>query len=631
MMIVEYNGVTMRNCLTRDFEQEIVYDASSTDQLFCRYRMTFEGVITEAEAAPHVRSRHNPDSRAAVQLGVLRAALQAPRHTLTVKVVHWTYDAEGRPAASEERVLFQCHPEEKALADHHRDLSNGPKPKALKVLGVAGSRALRVSWTVECDMVELLYSADGDEHMGNETPPQHDPGPPALRTVLNNRWSLREEIDANFFLVRTTSGTLRLGRNVSTAGIDYRELCVPPLEPGFARERMLYTVDPTGLEVQYEITDRQVHTAAPWPATRMRVSHRRGTQDGVKFTAHCQARLEGPPFAPKTALLARAIQIIDFYTGLLANAQTYGRSYYVTNAELIEEVGEENAVEAHVTLAVLGDPTNADALGLDFIDQQLTELGKDLDLAAYPAPASPVAGPAPNPHTSKEPSPYGYSTVGGRDTALWWLMQCYLQRPWHEPHHIVRPGEHRGDEHATPSGSVSSPQVIRVSEIRRATGAENEFSDEHRQRMYNYARMENRYRIPQMRVACPLAAAPGESVAASGPTVAIARLGRAAAVRRILYDAERIGDWPELPEPQDTYRDGEATAYLAEYRVTPLPPTTGPTGRELLYRVRAAYTYLLDRPLPPGTPWSTGRLPHVRGGAPFQSPYAMRLGPTNTE
>ncbi|MCX7668909.1 MAG: hypothetical protein N2439_02395, partial [Anaerolineae bacterium] len=386
--------------------------------------------------------------------------------------------------------------------------------------------------------------------MGNEAPPQDDPGPPALRTVLNNRWSLREEIDANFFTVRTISGTLRLGRNVAAAGIDYRELCVPPLEPGFARERMLYTVDPTGLEVQYEIADRQVHTAAPWPATRMRVSHRRGTHDGVKFHAQCQVRLEGPPFAPKTALLARAIQIIDFYTGLLANAQTYGRSYYVASADLIEEIGEENAVEANVTLAIIGDPTNADAEGLDFIDQQLTALGKDLDLSAYPAPASPVAGPSPNPHESKEPNAYGYSTVGGRDTALWWVMQCYLQRPWHEPHGIGRAAAGRGDEAETPTIATRAPQVVRVKEIRRATGAPNEFSEEHKTRMYNYARMLNRYRMPQMRVACPLAVQPTGGAGADGPTVAIAQIGRPSATRKIVYDAERIGDWPEIPSPK---------------------------------------------------------------------------------
>ncbi len=365
-------------------------------------------------------------------------------------------------------------------------------------------------------------------------------------------------------------------------------------------------------------------TATPWPATRIQVRHRRSTADGVRFTAACQVRLEGPPFAPKSALLARAVQIMDFYTQFLTNAKNYGQSYYITQADLVEEIGQENAVEGHIELAVLGDPANPQSLSMDFLEQQWLQLGKDLDLSKEPVPPTGVQGPdGYNPHLSWTPDPYGYTGQGKRslqDLALWWLIQCYLQRPHRPPHHI---GANEGlPEEWKPmpieGAGAAPPPVHRVDWLPRRDQFHDPapYSEEHQKSLYTFVRMYNIFHHKKMRIGCPKAkkaTSPGQSNSPQ-PTVTIVQLAEAVMDHILIYDAERVGDWPELPYPQDEIPGTDpnsAKHYLVSYEVQPFPPTKGPTGRELIFRVRAKYRYLIDQPLHLETTWSIGYPPHI--------------------
>ena len=44
---VFYNGVWLRNCLTRQFDQTVEYDESGTDRIFTRVTITVEAIVAE--------------------------------------------------------------------------------------------------------------------------------------------------------------------------------------------------------------------------------------------------------------------------------------------------------------------------------------------------------------------------------------------------------------------------------------------------------------------------------------------------------------------------------------------------------------------------------------------------------
>ncbi len=619
MITVEYNGIKIQNALTREWRQEVVYDPSGADQLFNRHTITFEGIVTEwPDKPPGIVSSHVKHNQIPSGWQLVRMALSQPRHVLHVTLTSWTFSAHPIPL---ELPFFSCYPEAVSPSNVDRDVSNGPKPQEVRLLGVLGSHALKISWTVQCEKLDMAYTAGahaealhlGEDQLGGGSVTQTLPNSPLLESVLNNRWSLREEFDENAFCVRTISGSLRLSKNAAQLLDDGRRLVVPPLETGFKRERMLYTVDADGLTVHYEITDRQAHTASPWPATKMQVRHRRSTADGVRFTAACQVRLEGPPFASKSALLARAVQIMDFYTQFLANAQNYGRTYYITHAELMEEIGSENAVEGHIELAVLGDPRNPQSLSMDFLEQQWLQLGKELDLSKDPVPPTAVQGPSVcSPHLSWTPDPYGYTTAGKRgpqELALWWLIQCYLQRPHRPPHRIsenpVGPHEFQPVP-VEAAGAAPPPRIERVDWLpRKKTSSDAPYSEAHQKSLYTFVRMYSIFRNRSMRIGCPKAkknVSPGQSDSKQ-PTMTVIQLAEPVMDRLLIYDAERVGDWPELPYPVDSR--------LAYYEVQPFPPIKGPSGKELIFRVRAKYRYLVDRPLDLDAVWAIGYPPHI--------------------
>jgi len=116
-------------------------------------------------------------------------------------------------------------------------------------------------------------------------------------------------------------------------------------------------------------------------------------------------------------------------------------------------------------------------------------------------------------------------------------------------------------------------------------------------------------------------------------TVHIVQLAEDVVRRTVLYDAERLGAWPELPQPIDYPIDNgaqSAHAILKRYSVLPFPPTVSPTGEGLIYRVQAKYLWLLEKPLSNEKPWPLGHLPHVDDQQPGFLPkeaFQERIGP----
>lgn len=618
--VVQYNDVWLYNVQTRGFRQEIVYDPSRTDRLMSRYTISVEGVATPQQggSGSYIHPYGVQHQAAADWFHTIRLALAEPRRPLYI--TQWSWGKNQADA----KTLFRCVPSEMYPSDPERDLGNGPKPVEMQIVSVLGAQAYQIQWTVQCEKLEFPRAGEQKFLDGYQTP----------QPVLVNRWSVSEEFDENCFCTRTISGSLRMSLPAAQTGFDYRWLAVPGLEAGFKRHRMRYAVQPDGLEVQYEIVDRQVHTTPPWPCTDMRVRHSRSTNYGVTALARCEVQLAGPPDVPRTALLTRLVQILDYYLGILRNAQNYAKTWQIRQATILEEIGPTNQVAGQIEIQILGSPDTSGDTSNDFITQHLLSVGKDLRLDDQPAPEVP-GRPQPDayhPCIAEMPSPFGYNTWGGeRNPAVIALFQCYLQQPYRPPHGMANwpaptPEKPEKEQHDKTQVQRVAPEALKPAQ------RQDQYSQSHKQNLYTYVRMKNIYRINRLLTGCPKAAINGQS----GATTTILQLGRGAASRTVLYDAERLGSWPELPKPEDfSFGAGQEAvqAKLQKYTVKPLPPTVSPTGEGLIYRVQATYRWLLDRLPPVDKPWPLGRLPHVADAdrQPFQLNTATQasIGPTD--
>jgi len=621
---VIYNDVVLHNVLIREFRQEVVYDASRTDSLFSRYTITVEGLITDYSAGAHVGDRYGSRRRTNDWLRTVRIALSEPRRPLRIEQVEWLQGDERA-----ETILW-CDPSDYSPSNPSRDLSNGPKPTDLQVKAFLGTQAIRVVWTVQCDLLQPPLNGGELRFLDG----YHEPQP-----VLDNRWSVAEEFDENLFCTRTISGSLRMSVAAAKTGFDYRWLATPGLEAGFKRQRMRYAVQPDGLEVQYEIQDRQWHTMPPWPCTDMRIRHQRSTNYGVTAVAVCDVQLAGPPYAPKIALLTRLAQIMDFYLGILRRADSYGKTWRIRHADIVEEVGPENRVSGRIEIDLIGPPEGNGAAeqSNEFLTRHMLNIGRDLDLRRQPDPIVPLhQSPGPYAPTIAEmPSPFGYNTWGGeRNPAAIALFQCYLQRPYRPPHGMANwpspQPEADKEDHKKPA------KVERVPVEQLYPDRSDHYSDEHKQHLYTYVRMKNAYRIDRMKVGCPqVVSNPGQSDSGGASpsqrkakTTHVVHLAQGTVRRTVAFDAERLGAWPELPQPIDYELPGGNKAVLVKYQIAPFPPTTSATGEGLIYRVQGRYQWILEEPLDDDAAWPLGHLPHVDDQTEgFLPSFAERIGP----
>lgn len=572
---VEYNGVTLHNVVTREWSQEVRYDESNTDAVYHVFRMRFEGILHAGSEGNVWVSAGTGGTMPGQYDGVYRRILK-PRSHLFVTVS----DAGGA-----QTELFRCNPPAGdpmpggpgiEQTTGHTDVDNGPKPKSLRVLQIIGATSLRVAFEIECAKLvcpQPIYTGQG---LASELP-----------VVLNNRWSVAEDMDDNYFLTRTITGKLRLSIAVATSKIDAKWLVIPGLEKGFRRTALDYTVDKTGLDCDYRITDRQVHTAAPWPATKMSVRHTQSTNDGIAMSSEVYVELEGPPAADKRLLFTRVIQVIDAKMNFAEMQNEFGTRFIPEDISFTDYIGESNRVEGRVRFR---QHPGGDVNPAMMFTNLATEIGKPIE--SLPS----VAGePAPyDPQVSQSPAVYGYTPQGGaRSPAVLMLLQCYLQMPCVDVHGIVKgsSSETAPDEEGE-SQEQYQPLVTEMVSGSIPNSPGDEWSQAAKNSLYTLSRVCTRYEMDECSVQLPRAA----SASAGGQaTSRVFRLAPAQCVRTITVDVERAGMWPEIPPPDATYTDGELEGTLLRHWKEPHPPSLTADGRTRLYRITAHYVYAMNR------------------------------------
>ena len=678
MTICEYHRIRIHNVQVESVQQAVEYDATGTDQLFVRTRLTLRGIVFHGQlrdaTRPHIEAAGLPVPLGEHSPREIAAYLSQPRKPFRLYIK----DDKG------ERTLFQVDPATEQPQQHttRTDVDRGPRPLAVNVVHVA-------KWGYEL-VFEIEFAL---QHRMNPSEIYQENG--RADWALSNRWSVSESLDENFFMTRTYQGTIRLSQAVPDYQFAARWLAFPQLEPGFRRESCDYTVSADGLSVQYRITDRQEAHAPPWPCTRMEVSHSETlTKNGYYVQSACHVRLWGPPGVPKAMLLARLAQI--FRARLLWDG-AFGKSAFLESLRIVDEIGADNlvygemiinrfpsaaeadkkdaqgdhavadaalaaqliaaipgglgglaaaawgAIAARAIVGAIPKPNNGNAPGPpppgnDWF-QKLTRnvLGTDLSLPSLvgaqgwnplgPQLVQTFGEEHSNYWQHMVPEPSGYTPWGTvRHPALAVFFACYYQVPDHPPHHfhpgepppVAPPNDRHGEQQA-----VAPPAQPREVVAIHGDGVDVT-ARAHAVALYTHATLQNDYDIDRGRVvfAKSITGYYGDPMQNDDgqDDVEVVTVARPVQIRRIAYEAERIGTWPEIPWPADYDLPNNGKAKLLRFRIQPQPPSLAPDGVHLVYRVQAQYEWAITRALA-GATLDVATLPTVRSDAVH--PFAL--------
>jgi len=610
--VVTYGTIMMRNVQTRQFEEEVMYDETGTDRLGIKYRCTFQGLIHVDSNATRTWVRDEQtntyEEHATVQLAEVRKQLTTPRRPLKVFM--------------DNRVLIEIDPASKTgntIGDNGKpaDLINGPHPTALNIVHVASGQYYRVTWAVEAARLETDSEGTASDY------------------VVNNRWSVGEIMDDKYFVTRVIRGRMRMA-SANIPAHKFKDFTVPPLEDGFRRQSIQFIQSANGLDCDYEVIDRQVHTAAPWPAVRLSGRHESTSNDGVTFVSTCNVRLDGAPASDKAQMIQRGIQIVEMKLGLRLDDKDAKREYIPIHASIVDNFGDENSVE--VAFAVKHVPqTDADPEKYSVALANIVgRIGQTLTLSDLPNIDKTY-----DPRKSWAPGIYGYNPCSQGSEAerlrTWsptslTVLTCYLQDVSY--YDDTYPHRNRTDhriasaptEQQEQFGNALIPfdQVLAANESGTTTntgigndaavyptikGAVSDITDEkleesddpgkwvddYTEGMYTVYRVDSDYDSPQGRVQLPITA----EASGSSDTHALVRLARPVSRRRVRIEAERVGTWPKLPQPIEEYTDGESsdpiTVTLLSKHESPVATSMAPDGATPVYRISAEYVYALSR------------------------------------
>ncbi len=603
---VIYNGIELHNVTTKQWDQQVVYDDSNTDPIAIRFTLSFEGLLhlqneagigTDLSDVPawigNSASQTAPTNTFASSIQVVHEALSTPRKELIINM-------NGK------RVLRVVPPSSGVLSGvSDFDTENGPKPQFVKVMHVVSNKMARVQFSIS---VAIL----GCESGGSRSTP-----------VINNRWSVSEEMDDDFFTTRTTSGTIRFSLSDPKDGGGphwYKYFVIPGLENGFRRARVHYIASEDGLSAKYTIIDRQIHTAAPWPATRITGRHTESTGDGITFIRECHVRLEGDPGSDKRLLAQRAIQVVENRIPVLAKewGAEEGNVWTPIQMSMTDNFGERNSVEVMVRIS--HPPSTEDDKSEQAKLGNLIKKGFGSPIGSLPAVPNQPTDYKQN--VSPNPPLYGFTSVGNgaaRTPAEKFIKHCYLQTQCSEQHAI---GNAKDTSVSSDDGESQDTETQVTSQLtyqlpEDSTG--DYFSTDNpdlKASPYQFSRMESTYfynslktQMPIARESIPLAGAPQ---GAEKDTSVVFTLGSRQCRREIRVDAERLNDWPQIPEPKETYTDGNLKGARLRFFHRNHPPTLTADGRSKLFRITAYYLYALNRP-----PLDTEEL--TIGALPFTS------------
>jgi hypothetical protein len=527
---VIYNGVLMKNVHTKRFLEEAARDDTDTDVLYHRFIIRVMGLIYANQAVTTVGVSPNVAPSATINQGTLRRMLLEDRKNFQMLV--------------DDDMLLQANavnPDGGSVQNPFFDVNNGPKPRFCEVTQIVGSSLYRVEYEIEIAIIDCTNNLN-------------------TQGVLNNRWSMHDSIDKDWYTTRIMRGRLRLA-NSNLNPHSFRAWCIPALQPNFKRENIDVVSSPDQLTLDYTIVDRQVFAAAPAPATTWSGTHIVSTGDGVNSVGEVNVSVTGPPKAAKGDLIDLCAQICT------AKLQLLSVKNVLQQAAIIDHL-EDNTVEMRVE--VLLDPgENPYAI----FPLPIGTLGQPLDPAQFPNYDPAISQPMPL---------YGQCTTAG-------LLVAALQSPCDNDHRVPQSStlSSKGDKSGQSSGTATTIQIKELAEDEQVA---EDYSSSDEEALYTHYKISSTYGSPQGILQLPLSASDLE-----GTTCAFIQICQPTCWRVVKIEAERYGAAPEFPPPAAT-QIGNIQVSVLDYKLAPEAPQLSADGVTKRYRTTAEYTYAFSRP-----------------------------------
>ena len=559
---IQYGGIFIQNVLTRAFSQEAVFDDSGVDLLFFRYTIRAVGYIVDATNAQNIgvlpiSGQNSPP----IQLGQMHYFF-APRQAFLMTM---------QGGANGPITLLSAQPatNQNSTAISGYDCENGPKAKVLAVDRFAADQMIKVEVEFQVSQVQC------DQNMQT----------PNVTGVVNSRWSCTDDIDENFYTTRTTIGRLRCSSGQVNPH-SFRYLVIPPLQMGMRRQSLSMTATADGMNLDYQIVDREVAFAPPAPATdwSLRVTSRR-TLDDIFWHTDLDVTLKGNRYADKKKLIAIASAICD---AKFSGGNPGANNYTVESITISDEYSaNENSIHFSATAR------RNDNAGPAIKGVQAKWLGAPIVAADINAVVTGYDSRL-NPGVRNNEPPGVGGTAGA--IPIFGAFSTFVMGPCGGDYSLVG--------NSTPANPSTLPSNNPLPQINALVVTElpDDQSLSHNdpgnaQAAYTYWELDSEYATDQLRAHMPIAQTGFSS--GSLPTSVVVSLGATGGLtqRTIRVVAERISQLPTLPTPVDNYTDENGNlCVLLENKLVAKSPNRAPDAKQI-YRLAGELVYGVTGPI----------------------------------
>lgn len=554
---IVYNSVPITNVLTEGIDHEVVQDGSGVSPICVRVTVSCTGMI-------HLASSNYP-----LTIGSTVAAygdLATGFNAIIDQLMQ-----PGRPFGMYVggSLLFDVVPGTvrpgisnpnagDSLPIRKTDVNHGPIP-SVRVLEIVSGNTMKIQFRV---VMHLPYTDQDGTKLGG---------------ALSFRFWISEDIDyTDLTTTRTYHGTLRvrhLGHNVLTE--IRNNFVMPPLVKGFERKRITLQQRPNGLELDWTVQDKEVYAVAPSPATSWEGYQTQFTAEKLLLVSEVYVRVRADKKTPKNDLLVLCRKIID--TKLHGIDFSYQNQTFLRSLR-IKDTFTKNEIEMQASVNMISKNKIIWNLEKGNFAQPL-----NVGFPDYPSQL---------PDYNKE-----YARIASPTACIKGLFLALLQ----DPLHVSGIPYVNEDARQIEFGRLDCPEVV-VTEPDIPAETDRKISPDHLAAAYTAYGIMSTTDKQWGTIQLPL----GKS-STGDATARVISLHRPISQLRVVMEAERLNQWPQMPTPQEYQKLG-CTFTPLRTPIAASAPRTSADYLKTLYHVSAEYVFAQDREASGGIP--AGLLPY---------------------
>jgi len=686
---VFYNGVLMRDCDLKEFDQVIEKDDSNTDHLYNRFRFTFASRLVSLHSVnpqvgppldlnedennlqrQHLSTIAIPfvDGESVIdRVKYIERQLQEPRkdfwlalNAVTNKSLAENTAGEFTPADNpfandsyrivlaatgihkpetegNESMGFVTGPLPGSPTEVERnkvlDVNNGPHPIDVKVQRIHGGRAMEVVFSIE---VCRLLCEEGDPYAGDDpedVAPVRDAS--KVKGVISNRWSLTDAMDANWETQHTINGTLRVS-DQRYKPMALRLVVTPKLFPYAHLNNQEFAVDKTGLVLQYQFTIKETGYAPPpgvvkWSGSYTEITAINNSQRIADLEVTVRAAHTGPAGWNRNEAMLVALHDI-------ARSRIEG-----LNILAPFNVGGGNQPEQPLVKAILQKVSITEVLGQPERKLTATVTYVDADMSMWKLRVNQMGSVMTIPDYDSRfwPVPRSFQwsdhTADERDFGSY--FEGYYQTPCSEWHGMPRGYEHPEAPDKDDIGGREEPEFFvayALGDVNPAVGLNHSPAVQGLNHSWSESQLsdstylawdaDDTYRTNQGMLHLPL------SKIRQGETAIVIPIHAGIQNRVLTMVATRLKQPPEIPRPAPVLTDSITglTEKLLSQTLVAQAVELQADGVTQLHGLKIEYVYGLNRPVG-SAGMSSDKYRRPSSPKDLSSPSAVALSPLNIE